>query len=81
NDENLRELCEKYRGVFKETVFLEEDKVHVDDFHLGDGEKVGADVAGEKQTAVETQDVVEDVVNKPQEEKFEEETFMQLIET
>nr|GEU98325.1 hypothetical protein [Tanacetum cinerariifolium] len=31
-----------------------------------DGEKVGTNVAGEKQTAVEAKDVVEDVVNKPQ---------------
>ncbi|GKD52072.1 hypothetical protein Tco_1281048, partial [Tanacetum coccineum] len=35
---------------------------------------VAKDVAGEKLTAVDAKDVVEDVVNEAQEEKFEEET-------
>ncbi|GKD53985.1 hypothetical protein Tco_1287372, partial [Tanacetum coccineum] len=53
NDEDVRELYEKYEGVFKEIVLLEEEQVHVDDFHPGDGEKFGTDVAGEKQTVVD----------------------------
>ncbi|GKB06974.1 hypothetical protein Tco_0835207, partial [Tanacetum coccineum] len=78
-EKDVHELYEKYGEVFKETVLLEEEQVHVDDFHLGDGEKVGTDVAGEKQTSVKAKDVVEDVVNEPQEDKFEEETFTQWI--
>ncbi|GJX73908.1 hypothetical protein Tco_0312503 [Tanacetum coccineum] len=53
NDEYVRELYEKYGGVFKETVLLEEEQVHVDDFHPGDGEKIRTDVVGEKQTVVD----------------------------
>nr|GEX35289.1 hypothetical protein [Tanacetum cinerariifolium] len=37
------------------------EHVHVDDFYLGDGEKVGTDVASEKQAMVEAKDIVEDV--------------------
>ncbi|GJR47912.1 ulp1 protease family, C-terminal catalytic domain-containing protein [Tanacetum coccineum] len=33
NDEDVRELYDEYGGVFKETVFLEEEQVHVDDVH------------------------------------------------
>nr|GEW25610.1 hypothetical protein [Tanacetum cinerariifolium] len=33
------EIKEEVIGVFKETVLLEEEHVHVDDFYLGDGEK------------------------------------------
>ncbi|GJW15752.1 ulp1 protease family, C-terminal catalytic domain-containing protein [Tanacetum coccineum] len=40
NDEDVRELYEKCGEVFKETVLLEEEQVHVDDFHPGDDEKV-----------------------------------------
>ncbi|GJV03183.1 putative reverse transcriptase domain-containing protein [Tanacetum coccineum] len=43
NDEDVRELYEKYGEVFKETVLLEEEQVHVDDFHPGDDEKVETD--------------------------------------
>ncbi|GJX43060.1 peptidase C48, SUMO/sentrin/Ubl1 [Tanacetum coccineum] len=61
NDEDVRVLYEKYVGVFKETVLLEEEQVHVDDFHPVDGEKFRTDSASEKQTAVETEDVDEEV--------------------
>ncbi|GJS63717.1 hypothetical protein Tco_0678281 [Tanacetum coccineum] len=64
NDEGIRVLYEKYVGVFKETVLLEEEQVHVDDFHPVDGEKFRTDSASEKQTAVETEDVDEEVVNE-----------------
>ncbi|GJW07542.1 hypothetical protein Tco_1569965 [Tanacetum coccineum] len=73
---NLRqelEIQEEVIGVFKETILLGEDQVHVDDFHPGDGEKVEKDDAGEKvdpvkekQTMVEAKDVVEDDVNEAQ---------------
>nr|GEV99272.1 hypothetical protein [Tanacetum cinerariifolium] len=56
-----------YIGSFTiliETVLLEKDQVHVDDFHPGDGEKVETDVGGEKQTMVEAENVIEDVVNE-----------------
>nr|GFB85483.1 cytochrome P450 [Tanacetum cinerariifolium] len=39
NDEDVRELYEKYGGVFQGTVLFEEEQVHVDDFHPGDNEK------------------------------------------
>ncbi|GJW92953.1 hypothetical protein Tco_0172625 [Tanacetum coccineum] len=79
NDEGIRVLYEKYVGVFKETMLFEEKQVHVDDFHPGDGEKFGTDVAGEKHTAFEAEDVNEEVVNEVEEDKFEEETFTQWI--
>ncbi|GJT74110.1 hypothetical protein Tco_1040835 [Tanacetum coccineum] len=60
-DVGVRVLYEKYVGVFKDTVLLEEEQVHVDDFHPGDGEKFGTDVSGEKQTAFEAEDVNEEV--------------------
>ncbi|GJZ46635.1 retrovirus-related pol polyprotein from transposon TNT 1-94, partial [Tanacetum coccineum] len=73
-------LYEKYVGVFKDIVFLEDEYVHVDDFHLGDGEKFETDVAGEKQTTFEAEDVNDEVVNEAEEDKFLEETFTQWIE-
>ncbi|GJU08363.1 ulp1 protease family, C-terminal catalytic domain-containing protein [Tanacetum coccineum] len=39
NDVGVFVLYEKYVGVFKDIVFLEDEYVHVDDFHPGDGEK------------------------------------------
>ncbi|GJS33259.1 reverse transcriptase domain-containing protein [Tanacetum coccineum] len=80
NDVGVFVLYEKYVGVFKDTVLLEDEHVHVDDFHLGDGEKFGTDVAGEKQTAFEAEDVNDEVVNEAEEDKFSEETFTQWIE-
>ncbi|GKB49961.1 hypothetical protein Tco_0900714 [Tanacetum coccineum] len=80
NDEDVRVLYKKYVGVFKETVLLEEEQVNVDDFHPGDGEKFGTDVAVEKQTAVEAEDVNEEVMNEAEEDKFKDETFTQWIE-
>ncbi|GKD01977.1 hypothetical protein Tco_1172251, partial [Tanacetum coccineum] len=80
NDVGVFVLYDKYVGVFKDTVLLEDEHVHVDDFHLGDGEKFGTDVAGEKQTAFEAEDVNDEVVNETKEDKFSEETFTQWIE-
>ncbi|GJZ04488.1 hypothetical protein Tco_0537763, partial [Tanacetum coccineum] len=62
NDVGVFVLYEKYVGVFKDTVLLEDEYVHVDDFHPGDGEKFGTDVAGEKQTTFEAEDVNDKVV-------------------
>nr|GEW15618.1 cytochrome P450 [Tanacetum cinerariifolium] len=70
NDEDVYRLYEKYGGVFKETILLKEEQVYVDDFHLGDGENVKTDVAGEMQTLVEAEDVIEDVVIKHKKRNF-----------
>ncbi|GKD01272.1 ulp1 protease family, C-terminal catalytic domain-containing protein, partial [Tanacetum coccineum] len=80
NDVGVFVLYEKYVGVFKDTVLLEDEYVHVVDFHPGDGEKFGTDVAGEKQTTFEAEDVNDKVVNEAEEDKFLEETFTQWIE-
>nr|GEY74886.1 transposase, Ptta/En/Spm, transposase, Tnp1/En/Spm-like protein [Tanacetum cinerariifolium] len=48
NGEDVLELYDKYGGIFKETILLEEEQVHVDDVHPGDGENVKTDVTGEK---------------------------------
>ncbi|GJS02271.1 reverse transcriptase domain-containing protein [Tanacetum coccineum] len=77
-DVGVHVLYEKYVGVFKDTVLLEEEQVHVDDFHPGDGEKFGTDVSGEKQTAFKAEDVNEEVVNEAEEDNFEVEIFTKI---
>lgn len=37
NDEDVLRLYEKYCGVSKETILLQQDQIHVDDFHAEDG--------------------------------------------
>ncbi|GJT85638.1 hypothetical protein Tco_1067355, partial [Tanacetum coccineum] len=49
-------------------VFLEEEQVHVDDVHPGDGESVETNVVGEEQKTIEAKDVVEDAVNEAKKE-------------
>ncbi|GKC60401.1 hypothetical protein Tco_1087999 [Tanacetum coccineum] len=62
NDEKVIELCEKYRRLFKESVFVEDLQAHIDDFDNNDndgggkndvhGSDNGSDNVGKKKESV-----------------------------
>nr|GEX36511.1 hypothetical protein [Tanacetum cinerariifolium] len=69
NDEKVIELCEKYRRLFKESVFVEDFQAHIYDFDNNDNDGGGKnDVHGEAD------------VNEELEDMLDEEIFTQWIE-
>ncbi|GJT48306.1 hypothetical protein Tco_0974463 [Tanacetum coccineum] len=56
NDEKVIELCEKYRRLFKESVFVKDFQAHIDDFDNNDDH--GSDNVGKKKEST-----AKDVVN------------------
>ncbi|GKA90229.1 ulp1 protease family, C-terminal catalytic domain-containing protein [Tanacetum coccineum] len=64
NDEKVIELCEKYRRLFKESIFVKDFKAHTDDFDNNDddgggkNEDHGSDNVGKKKESA-----AKDVVN------------------
>ncbi|GJZ33117.1 hypothetical protein Tco_0578553 [Tanacetum coccineum] len=67
-ESELHETEGFYEVGDNDIVFLEEEQVHVDDVHPGDGENVETNVVGEEQTTIEAKDVVEDAVNEAKKE-------------
>nr|GEY03463.1 ubiquitin-specific protease 13 [Tanacetum cinerariifolium] len=80
NDEKVIELCEKYRRLFKEYVFVEDFQAHIDDSDNNDdggggkNDDHGSDNVGKKKSQGE------DDVNEEPEDMLEEESFTQWIE-
>ncbi|GJX12436.1 hypothetical protein Tco_0204194 [Tanacetum coccineum] len=84
NDEKVIELCEKYRRIFKESVFVEDFQTHIDDVDDNDNDGggkndvYGSDNVGKKKESVAKDDEAD--VNEEPDDMLEEETFTQWIE-
>ncbi|GKD90799.1 hypothetical protein Tco_1366306 [Tanacetum coccineum] len=64
NDEKVIELCEKYRRLFKESVFVEDFQAHIDDFDDNDNDGGGKnDVHGSDNVGKKKESVAKDVLN------------------
>nr|GEW24657.1 hypothetical protein [Tanacetum cinerariifolium] len=64
NDEKVIELCEKYRRLFKESVFSEDFQAHIGDFNNNDNDEGGKnDVHGFDNVGKKKESVAKDVVN------------------
>ncbi|GJT59454.1 ulp1 protease family, C-terminal catalytic domain-containing protein [Tanacetum coccineum] len=64
NDEKVIELCEKYRRLFKEFVFVEDFQAHIDDFDNNDNDGGGKnDVHGSDNVGKKKESVAKDVLN------------------
>ncbi|GJX65752.1 ulp1 protease family, C-terminal catalytic domain-containing protein [Tanacetum coccineum] len=64
NDEKVIELCEKYRRLFKESVFVEDFQAHIDDFDNNDDDGGGKnDDHGSDNVGKKKESVAKDVVN------------------
>nr|GEX68260.1 peptidase C48, SUMO/sentrin/Ubl1 [Tanacetum cinerariifolium] len=81
NDEKVIELCEKYRILFKESVFVEDFQAHIDDFDNNDNDGGGKnDVYGSDNVGKKKESVAKDVVNAKKDGVIAEKDDMNVVQ-